>query len=292
MIDYKLKNYEIIPLCDIPNDISYVLNNTHYKSHNYALQKEKIDFKTYKDKFDKVQSHISQGNSYLANLTSKTPISTQLSLQDIYTSANAKYKLYYKDKFICFSPEQFINIHNNQIFTYPMKGTIDASVKNAKEEILTNSKELAEHTMVVDLLRNDLSMVSTNVKVENFRYVESIKAGQNELLQVSSKISGKLTKDWHNNIGDILTTLMPAGSITGTPKKSTIAMLEKIEQYERDYFTGIFGVYDGNTLNSAVMIRFIEKKNDKLYYKSGGGITCDSNCNSEYDELNSKIYIP
>ena len=76
-----------------------------------------------------------------------------------------------------------------------MKGTIDASIPNAKEIILANEKEMAEHTMVVDLLRNDLSQIATQVRVKQFRYVESIKAGKKELLQVSSHIEGKLEEN-------------------------------------------------------------------------------------------------
>ena len=173
-----------------------------------------------------------------------------------------------------------------------MKGTIEASIPNAKEKILANEKEMAEHVMVVDLMRNDLSMVGTSVQVENFRYVEKIKAGEKELLQVSSKITTKLPNNWHEILGDLLQTLLPAGSITGTPKRSTVNIIKSIEDYERGFYTGIFGIFDGKNLYSAVMIRFIEKEEGKLFYKSGGGITLDSDAKSEYEELIDKIYLP
>ncbi len=147
--------------------------------------------------------------------------------------------------------------------------------------------------MVVDLLRNDLGIVAKKVKVDKFRYIDKINAGDKELLQVSSKISGHLEKNWNEKIGDIITSLLPAGSITGTPKKKTVEILNKIEKYDRGFYTGIFGVYDGKSLDSAVMIRFIEKNlNGELVYKSGGGITCDSSSKNEYQELLDKIYIP
>ncbi|MCK5853733.1 MAG: chorismate-binding protein, partial [Sulfurovaceae bacterium] len=98
--------------------------------------------------------------------------------------------------------------------------------------------------------------------------------------------------DWRDNLGDILEQLLPAGSITGTPKRSTVDIINKIENYNRGFYTGVFGVFDGENLYSAVMIRFIEKKENKLYYKSGGGITIDSDARSEYEELIDKIYLP
>jgi para-aminobenzoate synthetase component 1 len=173
-----------------------------------------------------------------------------------------------------------------------MKGTIDASLENAEEILLNDPKEFAEHTMVVDLLRNDLSMVSKNVKVKRFRFLNKINAGSKQLLQMSSEIIGDLKEDWHCNIGDILLKLLPAGSISGTPKIKTIEIIKKIENYRRGFFTGIFGYFDGKILDSAVMIRFIEKQNNRFFYKSGGGITIDSNIENEYKELLQKVYLP
>ena len=146
--------------------------------------------------------------------------------------------------------------------------------------------------MIVDLLRNDLSIVAKNVKVEKFRYIQKINAGEKELLQVSSHISGELPENWREHLGDILAALLPAGSISGAPKKSTLDIIEKTEKYERDFFSGIFAYFDGESLDSGVMIRFIEKKGDGYIYKSGGGITLDSQAELEYEELQDKIYLP
>jgi para-aminobenzoate synthetase component 1 len=173
-----------------------------------------------------------------------------------------------------------------------MKGTIEASILNAKDKILANEKEMAEHVMIVDLMRNDLGMVAKNIKVEKFRYIDKIRAGESELLQVSSKITAKLPTNWRDNLGDTLQTLLPAGSITGTPKRSSVEIIDSIEDYDRGFYTGIFGIFDGENLYSAVMIRFIEKEDRALYYKSGGGITIDSDAQSEYFELIDKIYLP
>ena len=93
-------------------------------------------------------------------------------------------------------------------------------------------------------------------------------------------------------MGTILEALLPAGSISGTPKKSTLQIIEEVEAYDRGFFSGVFGYYDGQKLDCGVMIRFIEKTNDGYVYKSGGGVTLDSNVLSEYHELLDKIYLP
>jgi para-aminobenzoate synthetase component 1 len=103
---------------------------------------------------------------------------------------------------------------------------------------------------------------------------------------------GKLPNDYAQRIGSILFELLPAGSISGAPKKKTVEVIKAAETYERGYYTGVFGYFDGETLDSGVMIRFIENINGKLYFKSGGGITTFSNAASEYQELTDKVYVP
>ena len=294
VISYDLSKYYIKTLDTLPQDIKYSMNNEPLlqSSKKENIIKYPISFQKYKQKFDVLQEYIKNGDSYLANLTFQTKIKTKQNLNEIYKKAQAKHKIKFFDKFVCFSPESFCEIKENKIYTFPIKGTIDASVNNAKNILLDNIKEKAEHTMVVDLLRNDLSIIASNVSVDDFRYTDIINAGDKKLLHTSSQISGHLTENWNEKIGDILTSILPAGSVTGCPKKSTINILKKIEDYNRYFYTGIFGVYENNTLNSAVMIRFIEQdKNKELVFKSGGGITCDSNALIEYQELIDKIYL-
>ena len=297
VLSYDLKERFIQPLKRVDSDIFFKIGNQrNYPKKpiqkGYYLSKSPIEFKAYNHSLNKILEEIRSGNSYLLNLTFKTKIESNLSLKEIFTYARAKYKLYFKNQFICFSPEKFIEIEGNTISTYPMKGTIEASIPNAKEKILANQKEMAEHVMIVDLMRNDLGMVGTEIKVEKFRYIDKIRAGEKELLQVSSKITAKLKENWQSNLGEILERLLPAGSITGTPKKSTINIIDNIENYKRGFYTGVFGIFDGENLYSAVMIRFIEREGNQLYYKSGGGITIDSNAHDEYRELIDKIYLP
>jgi para-aminobenzoate synthetase component 1 len=292
--DFLAQNIEVIPLDELDkHDIQVCIDENYvYKKHDKFLKKTSLDFKSYKKKFDYVIEHIKSGDTYLLNLTAPTKIKCELTLKEIYNYANASYKLRYKDKFVCFSPEKFVRIKESKIHTYPMKGTIDASISNAEIKILHDEKEMAEHTMVVDLLRNDLSIVATDIRVEEFRYVQKIHSGDKELLQVSSHISGNIGSDWHDRMGDILNSLLPAGSISGTPKKSTLEIIKNIEGYERGYFSGVFGIYDGDSFDSGVMIRYVEKTDNGYIYKSGGGITLDSDSKLEYNELADKVYLP
>jgi len=292
--DFEAKRLEAFPLDTLlDEDIEFCIDKDYlYKPHPHFLHPLASSFEEYKHKFTQVIEKIKAGETYILNLTQKTPIKSDKTLREMFPLANAAYKLRFKEDFLCFSPEQFIEIKGKKIHTFPMKGTIDANVENAREKILADTKELAEHIMVVDLLRNDLSIVAENVKVEKFRYIAEIAAGEKKLLQVSSHISGDIGEDWHANIGTILQKLLPAGSISGAPKKSTLEIIKHVEAYDRGFFSGVFGVYNGETLDSGVMIRFIEKTEHGVVYKSGGGITLDSDVASEYQELLDKIYLP
>ena len=273
-----------------------LLPNIKTPKKEIYLKKYPISFERYQKAFNEVIREIEKGNTYLLNLTFPTKIETNLNLLEIFSIANAPFKLYFKDKFVCFSPERFVKIKNDKIYTYPMKGTIEADIPNAKEKILNNTKEMAEHTMVVDLLRNDLGIIGKNVKVNKFRFIDKIKAGEKKLLQVSSEIEAYIP-NWQKNWLEMILKLLPAGSISGTPKKKTIEIIKRIEGYERGFYTGIFGITDEKTfLDSAVIIRYIEKPKNFIFpfyiYKSGGGITIDSDVKSEYQELINKVYIP
>ncbi len=257
-----------------------------------TLKKTPLPYREYLHAFEAVQSELRRGNSYLLNLTFPTPIECDRTLSQIFHLSRAKYRLLFQNRFVCFSPEIFVQIRDGTISTYPMKGTIDAKIENAEERILSDEKEMAEHTTVVDLLRNDLSMVAKRVRVERFRYIDRIQTHEKELLQVSSHISGELPSDYPGRIGSILFSMLPAGSVTGAPKKKSVAIIKAAEGYERGFYTGVAGLFDGKSLDSCVMIRFIEQSEQGLTYKSGGGITLMSDPQAEYQELIDKIYVP
>ena len=295
-------------------------------------------YEDYERSFDIVKNNIMAGNSYLTNLTCKVPVSCNLSLEEIFHRAKGKYKLLLRRKrnqaedkvqqkkeeaqniaykkediieeisnpFVCFSPETFVRIKGGRIYSYPMKGTLDASLPNAEKLLMEDRKEAAEHATIVDLIRNDLSRVAENVRVDKYRYVDVLHTNKGDILQTSSEISGRLPEDYRQHLGEILDAQLPAGSITGAPKDKTMQIIQEAEGYDRGFYTGIMGIYDQGELNSAVMIRFVEEeaspsKTEKgknpegsreLYFKAGGGITSKSDCRKEYEEVIQKIYLP
>ena len=173
-----------------------------------------------------------------------------------------------------------------------MKGTINGSLHDAQKTLTNNTKEINEHNTIVDLIRNDLSKVAKEVKVTRFRYMDRIKTQKNEIFHTSSEIRGKLFKEWKKQLPEILLSMLPAGSICGAPKEKTVSIIREVEQENRGYYTGIFGFFDGENLDSAVNIRYLEKYQGEIRYRSGGGITSLSDLESEYNELIEKIYVP
>ncbi len=298
MIDFELQKPVLYLLDDLPETISFDINGIkrnvpiEVATTPFRFEPEPTNFETYKTAFDKVMSELNYGNSYLLNLTFPTPLKTNLDLTSIFCRSSASYKLLIKNEFVVFSPEAFVKINNGKISSYPMKGTIDASIPSAEEKLFNDTKEKAEHATIVDLIRNDLSKIASNVSVVKYKYIEKLSTSRKHLLQMSSKIEGELPINYQNQLGDIIFSLLPAGSISGAPKKKTIEIITSVENTSRGYFTGVMGIFDGSTLDSSVMIRFIEQKSDKLVFRSGGGITSQSNAKTEYEELLDKVYVP
>jgi para-aminobenzoate synthetase component 1 len=270
------------------DDSSFTNSKLNLNSED-LLTKHPIALADYQHKYNQVLDALHKGDSFLMNLTIPTPVQNKLDFQTFFDHAKSKYVVWLKEQFIAFSPETFIQIENGKIATFPMKGTIDASLPNAKELLLNDPKEYAEHATIVDLLRNDISRVANKVRVTNFRYYEEIPTQNGLIGQMSSAIEGELPSDYASRIGSILYDLLPAGSVSGAPKKKTAELIASIEGADRGYYTGIAGYFDGVNLDSCVLIRYLGADN---IYHSGGGITFQSDMASEYQEMINKVYVP
>ena len=299
VIDFLMENVLIFSQEDLEGQ-KILVDFPNFKNvQPFTFEKKEVTWKSFpqskkkkKKGFEIVQNHLKLGDSYLINYTCETPIETNLSLEEIFYRSVAKYKVLLPENFTFFSPETFVEIKNQEIFTHPMKGTIEASVPNAIDELKNSVKEKAEHYTVVDLLRNDLSMVADWVKLDEFQRIDFLKTRNKNLYTMSSEISGKVKPEFQNKIGSLMKTLLPAGSILGAPKPKTLEIILEAETYERGFYTGVCGYFDGENLDSCVMIRFIQQNGENLTFRSGGGITHLSKLADEYQEMKNKIYVP
>ena len=300
IIDFEMERPIVIKLSDAPAaSLLYDINGRrnfqerHYRKKATFFEKFPMPRSLYGSAFQLVMDNLKGGNTYLVNLAFPTAISTNYSLKEAFFASRAKYRLWLNGQFVCFSPESFVTIdENGQIASFPMKGTIDAAVPEAERQLMKSPKERAEHATIVDLIRNDLSMVAERVRVKRYRYIEKIETHQGGLLQSSSEIAGQLPAGYPGHLGDIIFQLLPAGSISGAPKQKTIEIIQAAERQARGYYTGICGIFDGKQMDSGVMIRFIEQTAGGMLFKSGGGITAGSREIEEYEEMLRKVYLP
>ena len=187
------------------------------------------------------------------------------------------------------SPEAQIRIHDNKAFIHPIAGTFkrtgnDEQDRALAEKLSKDPKENAEHVMLVDLARNDLSRNADKVKVETYREVQFY----SHVIHLVSQVSGEITDK--TNIIKVLGETFPAGTLSGAPKYKAMELIDKYENQNRGYYGGCIG-YLGfdRTLNHAIMIRSFLSKNNKLFYQAGAGIVADSQEENELQEVNNKL---
>ncbi|MFT4032788.1 MAG: aminodeoxychorismate synthase component I [Siphonobacter sp.] len=281
ILDFELQQPLIWPLDQAPHDsVWYDLHGktnliqTKIPSSSFYFQKYPISLEAFEQKFNYVHQQLLAGNPFLANLTARTLVDTNLTFQEIFLRSQAKYKLWVSkpnQAFVCFSPETFVRIVDNQIFCQPMKGTIDADLPNAYEQVLADQKE--EHATIVDLIRNDLAQVITGRWVERFRYIDRIPTNNKTLLQVSSKIKGRLPQNWQEELGTLLLTLFRRDRLRGLLNQRLSKLFNRLRMSHWVIIPEFVGIFDGNTLDSGVMIRFLERTPEGIFFRSGARIT-------------------
>jgi anthranilate/para-aminobenzoate synthase component I len=250
----------------------------------------------YKGMIEEVLKNIEAGNVYEVNLSRPFLLELENEVDGYNLFANlshlnpAPYEAYFpinSQQSICSaSPECFIEKKGQEISTYPIKGTrkrsqnIDEDLQLQKE-LLTCTKELAEHLMVVDIERNDFGKIAIpgSVKVQEFAKLESFKF----VHHLISKISGQLKPNL--NIFDCLRATFPSGSITGAPKISTMQLINKLEPYSRSAYTGCLGYIDSRgDASFSILIRSLLVNKNQLLLNVGGGIVQDSIPDFEIEE--------
>lgn len=187
------------------------------------------------------------------------------------------------------SPEAQLIIKNGKAVVHPIAGTFrrtgdDVIDQQRAEELLTDAKENAEHVMLVDLARNDLSTVCTNVHVEQYRQIQYY----SHVIHLVSEVVGDVPKD--SNPFQILFKTFPAGTLSGAPKYKAMQLINEYEPTPRSYYGGAIGFvgFDGSC-NHAIMIRTILSKSNTLIYQAGAGVVAASKPESELQEVNNKL---
>jgi len=244
----------------------------------------------YEEGVKRIKDYIRSGDIYQANLTRKISGKTTFSAVELAirlkNSNSIDFGVFAKIEgkyIISTSPERFFKLENSVLTAEPIKGTIRRSDSDSTDRINLNNlvkskKELAELAMIVDLLRNDMNKICSEVKVKGFPLTMKLK----NVYHLYSSIEGKLKTD---SFADILAALFPGGSITGCPKIRACQIIEELEKTGRGLYTGNFGYinFNGN-MDFNILIRTLFYDNRNVWFNVGGGITLLSNPVAEYEE--------
>lgn len=247
----------------------------------------------YVEAIENTKSYIKSGDVYEINYTTGYYGKTSLSASQLFTNLRtnnpvpfAAYLQFTDNKIVSASPELFFKRVGNQIYTQPMKGTI-ARGKNKEEDqenlriLKASEKDKTELTMIIDLMRNDISKICTcdSVEVKNPFSIKSYSTVYQQVADVVGNVKPGV------GIEQIFKSLFPSGSITGAPKLRSIEVIDELENRSRETYTGCIGFYSYN--HSAcfnVAIRTLDMQKDKYIFNVGGAIVWDSTSDGEYDE--------
>lgn len=208
-------------------------------------------------------------------------------------SINPSPYLFYMDygdyKIMGSSPEAQLVISNGKAVVHPIAGTFkrsgdDETDKASTERLLADKKENAEHVMLVDLARNDLSRNCTEVEITHYKQVQYY----SHVIHLVSEVTGKLVEG--NSAFQVLASTFPAGTLSGAPKFRAMQLIDELEPTARGYYGGCVGFigFDGS-FNQAIMIRTLLSKNNRLIYQAGAGVVASSKPESELAEVNNKL---
>ena len=279
--------------------IHHLLVNLNFSTDKFELlgnETSNITDDEYRQMVTKGKEHCYRGDVFqivLSRQFSQQFAGDDFNVYRALRSINPSPYLFYFDfgnyRIFGSSPEAQIRIHDNKAFIHPIAGTFKRSGNDEQdralaEQLSKDPKENAEHVMLVDLARNDLSRNANNVEVETYREVQFY----SHVIHLVSQVSGEITDK--TNLIKVLGETFPAGTLSGAPKYKAMELIDKYENQNRGYYGGCIG-YLGfdRTLNHAIMIRSFLSKNNKLFYQAGAGIVADSQEENELQEVNNKL---
>jgi anthranilate synthase component 1 len=241
-------------------------------------------------------SHCLRGDVFqivLSRNFKRSFIGDEFNVYRALRSINPSPYLFYFDfgsfKIFGSSPEAQIQISNNVASIFPIAGTFrrtgnDAEDAETAKRLAADEKENAEHLMLVDLARNDLSRASTDVTVEVFKEIQYY----SHVIHLVSKVSGKLESQ--SKAMQLMVDTFPAGTLSGAPKHMAMSLINKIENQNRGFYGGAIGFIGFNgDVNQAIMIRTFLSKDNQLITQAGAGVVAKSKPESELMEVNNKL---
>lgn len=279
--------------------IQYLIQNKNFPEYKFSLNgEEKSNFtdQQFIELVEKVKKHVYRGDVFQivpSRAFSTSFLGDEFNVYRSLRSINPSPYLFYFDygdfKLFGSSPEAQITIKNNQATIYPIAGTFkrtgnDLLDAELAENLKKDAKENAEHVMLVDLARNDLSRHCDRVEVRSFKEIQYY----SHLIHMVSKVTGQLqdSVDPFDVVGDTY----PAGTLSGAPKYMAMQLIDRFEKQKRGFYSGAIGYMGFNgDFNHAIMIRSFMSQNNVLHYQAGAGIVADSDPESELNEVNNKI---
>ncbi|RZF58430.1 anthranilate synthase component I family protein [Sphingobacterium corticibacterium] len=279
--------------------LEYLIQNKNFPEYNFKRQGEEASNmadEDFRSLVEKMKQHIQRGDVFqiVPSRAFSTPFAgDEFNVYRALRSVNPSPYLFYFDygdfKLFGSSPEAQLTIKKGEATIYPIAGTFKRTGDMEKDEMIAEElkndpKESAEHVMLVDLARNDLSRHCTHVKVKSYKEAQYY----SHIIHLVSKVSGKLNPT--SNPFDVVGDTFPAGTLSGAPKHKALTLIDRYEGLQRSFYSGAIGYMGFNgDFNHAIMIRSFLSKQNVLHYQAGAGIVLDSDPEKELQEVNNKI---
>lgn len=281
------------------DEVLALIDNRNFASYDFSLSGEEqsnITDDEYMQMVTQGKRHCYRGDTFqivLSRRYSQAYSGDDFKAYRALRSINPSPYLFYFDfgsyRIFGSSPEAHLVVKKNKAYIDPIAGTFRRTGDDEKdlqlaEELRRDPKENAEHVMLVDLARNDLSRNTKNVKLEIFKEIQYY----SHVLHMVSRVSGELQPD--TNVFKLFADTFPAGTLSGAPKVKALELIDAIEPHARGFYGGCIGYIGLNgDFNQAITIRSFLSKNNTLYYQAGAGIVAKSVEENELQEVNNKL---
>lgn len=328
LIPFKPKNKKSYPLAvfryyDTFIYVDHKLNQTHFVSFSQTAKEEfshftnllkktpsdkkeskpssklncQIPYHRYQNDFSKIKDALFNGSYFELNYSMEyqqdypgSALDLYLRLREITKAPMMAYFDFPEVTILSSSPERFFEMNQNQIKTYPIKGTIGRGLNPVQDEenkakLMNSAKDQAELLMVTDMLRNDLGRICKlgSVQVKDLARIYTF----SHYHHLIAEICGDLLP--HFKLSDVFQALFPGGSITGAPKIEVMKHIDQLENRARGIYTGALGYISQNgRVDFNIPIRTLTLEGDQLSFATGSGIVADSVCDKEYQECQIK----